>query len=126
MDFDQSSLERKAAALWPLLLILAVVWGGSQWAQHAQQSSQLEALRANARPGDILMLASETCIYCERARQQMKQAQVPFRECMIERDAACAEQYRALMAPGTPTFVVRGQRIVGFDRERIVAALTSR
>jgi glutaredoxin len=116
----------KPGSLWPLLLIVALVWAGSRWAQHAQQSGQLEALRAKARPGDILMLGSETCVFCDRARQQMSEAGVPFRECTIERDAACAAQYRALLSPGTPTFVVRGQRIVGFDRERIVAALTPR
>ncbi len=81
------------------------------------------ALAALAKPGDIVMLSSETCTYCEQARRWLTENRVPFSECFIEKDAACADSYRAQQAQGTPTLLVRGQRQVGFDPGRITQAL---
>jgi glutaredoxin len=81
---------------------------------------------ANARPGDIHMIASVTCVYCAAARAWFAENRVPFTECEIERDAVCAESYRALMAPGTPVMLVRGQRLVGFSAQAIAQALSAR
>ena len=56
------------------------------------------------KPGDIVMLSSDHCVYCEAARRWLVKHHVSFEECFIERDAACAESYRAQGARGTPTF----------------------
>ena len=111
---------------WPPVSLIGVValtalasWA---WRGHiAGQDGELMAQRA--KPGDIRMISSETCGYCVVARRYMTQQGVPFSECFIERDAACASDYQALGAQGTPTLVVRGRAILGFDRERIIAAL---
>lgn len=76
-----------------------------------------------ARPGDIRMLSSETCPWCLVARRYFTAEGVPFSECFVERDAQCAADYRAAGAQGTPTLIVRGHRVIGFDRQRILAAL---
>lgn len=81
------------------------------------------ALAALAKPGDIKMLSSETCTYCDQARRWLTGHGVPFSECFIEKDAACAESYRAQQSPGTPTVLVRGERHIGFDPGRITKAL---
>ncbi len=81
------------------------------------------ALAALAKPGDIVMLSSETCGYCQTASRFMTEHRIPFSECFIETDAACAESYRAQQSPGTPTLLVRGQRLVGFDAEQIANVL---
>ena len=78
-----------------------------------------------ARPGDIRMIASVTCVYCAAARAWFGAHGVPFTECLIERDAACADQYRALLAPGTPVLLVRGRRLVGFSAQAVADALAS-
>ena len=104
----------------PLAVIVLVVLGGSQAAQHWQAAGQAESLRAAVRPGDIVMLSSTDCVFCNRARSWLNAEKIAHSECFIELDAACAAQYRALMAPGTPTFLVKGQRIVGFDKQRIL------
>lgn len=113
-------------SLLTLALIVAATLGGSRLLQVWQAGEQGQVLRDLARPGDIVMLSSTTCVYCARARSWLSEERVPHRECFIERDAACLAQYQAQLAPGTPTFLVRGQRIVGFDRARIVAALQPR
>ena len=107
-----------------LTLILAVVLGGSAVLRHWQGDRQGQALREQARPGDIVMLSSRSCLYCDRARDWLDAQAVPHSECFIEHNSACREQFQARGGLGTPTFVVRGQTIVGFDRARILALLS--
>ena len=114
-----------SAGLWSLTLILAVVLGLSQWLGGRAARDEGQALRALAGPGDILMLSSVSCAICKNAAAWLTEQQVPHRECLIERDAACAAEYRARGALGTPTFVVRGRTVLGFDRLRMLEILRS-
>ncbi|HEX6364015.1 MAG TPA: glutaredoxin family protein [Albitalea sp.] len=107
----------------PLLLLVGTAWAGVQMLGEWRGERLAREVAAAARPGDIVMIASETCVFCAEARRWFDEHRVAYRECFVERDAACAEAYRALQAPGTPTIVVRGQRLVGFDPQRIAAAL---
>ncbi|MDP3084421.1 MAG: glutaredoxin family protein [Rubrivivax sp.] len=105
-----------------LALVLAVA-GASQWwsSRHEQRlGAQLAALAA---PGDIRMLSSETCVFCAVARRWFSEHGVRFSECFIERDADCAAAYQALLSPGTPLLLVRGQQQLGFSPERVLGAL---
>jgi glutaredoxin len=115
--------ERSRSAL-SLALIVAVVFGGVQWLQWRDRAEQGRVLRELARPGDLLMLSSNTCVYCTRARVWLKAQQVPHRECFIETDAVCRAEYQARGAAGTPTLVVRGQTQLGFDPQRVARALS--
>ena len=104
------------------LIVLAVATGMqalSRWST-ARLGPQVAAL---AKPGDIHMIASVTCVYCASARAWFNANHVPFSECEIERDAQCAAVYNALMAPGTPVLVVRGQRLLGFNAQAVADAL---
>jgi glutaredoxin len=103
-------------------LVLAVTGLSTWWQQHVADG-QGPAVAKLARPGDIHMVSSVTCLYCTRAREWFARHEVPISECFIERDAACDQQFRALMAPGTPLLLVRGQAQVGFSPERVLKAL---
>jgi glutaredoxin len=107
----------------PLGLVVAVGWFGVQLIQSFGSERIGREMAGNAKPGDIVMLSSETCEYCNQARAWFKQHQVAFGECFIERDAACKAAYDALQSPGTPMLVVRGQRQVGFSPERVAQTL---
>lgn len=105
---------------WLALGLVVLLAAGATEAWHAHLARQLGlALAQQARPGDIRMLSSLTCVFCARARQWLTVQQVPFTECFIERDADCAATYRALGAPGTPTLLVRGQAQLGFSPQRV-------
>ncbi|HRI18113.1 MAG TPA: glutaredoxin family protein [Burkholderiaceae bacterium] len=105
-----------------LALVLAVTAASEAWqAWSARQVGREVA--ALARPGDILMIASDTCAYCAQAREWFTAHAVPYRECSIERDAACAERFAALLAPGTPVILVRDRPQVGFSPQRVAEAL---
>ena len=106
-----------------LALLLLAVWGGTQGLQIWSARQLGSEAAANAKPGDIQMISSVTCVFCAKARAWFTEQKIPFTECFVERDAACAAQYRALLAPGTPVIVVRGQPQVGFNTQRVVAAL---
>ncbi|CAD5371713.1 conserved hypothetical protein [Rubrivivax sp. A210] len=104
------------------LLVLAVGGASQWWAGHRRNATAVE-LAALARPGDIRMLASETCGICVLARRWFAEHGIPFSECVIERDPACRAQFEASRAPGTPLMLVRGSVVVGFDPQRLLAVL---
>ena len=116
MRTSRSSLLGLAA------LAAAVVLGLGGW-QRLEAGRLGERVAAAARPGDIAMISSESCVYCAQARSWFAAHRVPVAECFIESDADCAARYRALMAPGTPVLVVRGEAQVGFVPARVAAAL---
>jgi glutaredoxin len=106
-----------------LAVLVLTVSGLSQWwaGRHADRlGGEVAAL---AGPGDIRMLSSETCGFCTVARQWFTEQKVPFSECFIERDAACAAEFATHRAPGTPLLLVRGQAQLGFSPDRIKVRL---
>jgi glutaredoxin len=106
-----------------LALFLAVLWGGGAFWKSWQSEQLGKEVARLAQPGDIRMISSETCVYCEKARAWFTAHQVPFAECLVERDSDCAAAYGALQAPGTPLLLVRGRAQLGFSPTRIVQAL---
>jgi glutaredoxin len=112
--------------LWILALAILLLVAGQAWWRADQQADVGRALAAAVEPGDLTMLSSDTCPICVRARQWFQAHQVPFDECSIERDTACAARFQALQAPGTPVIVVRGRALLGFDPQRLLAAARER
>ena len=107
-----------------LLALVLLVWGASE-AWRSWFADRLgRDVAALAQPGDIEMISSDTCVFCAQARTWFNANEVPFTECSIERDEACAARFRALMSPGTPVLLVRGKPQVGFSPQRVVQALT--
>lgn len=104
-------------------LLALAVYGAMQWWTGHRDDRDAAALAAAARPGDIVMLSSASCVYCERARHWLTANRVAFSECFIESDATCAARYQAAGAAGTPTLLVRGQRQLGFSASAVAQAL---
>ena len=118
----RAAASRRGAWIGLVALVVVVAIGMQVFARWSQGRLG-EQLAAAARPGDILMIGSVTCVYCAVARAWFTENRVAFDECLIERDPACADTYRALNAPGTPVMLVRGQRLLGFDAQAIGRAL---
>ena len=106
------------------LFLLASTTAMEFW-QARRDAQWAPTLARAAQPGDIRMLSSQTCVYCTRARDWLRDAGVPVQECFIERDAACAAEYRALGAGGTPLVVVRGEPQLGFSPQRVAERLAA-
>ena len=106
------------------LAAVVLVAGGANAAWQAwTATSAAGEIVARAAPGDIEMLSSASCVYCAEARRWFTAHRVPFRECIVESDAACATRFRALLAPGTPVLLVRGRHLIGFQPQRVAEAL---
>ena len=113
--------NRPLIGLAALVLLLS---GASQWWAGWNDKQVAVQVASLAHPGDIRMLASETCAYCASARAWLTTYRVPFSECTIERDADCRAAYEAHRSPGTPVLIVRGKPQLGFSPERLRQALT--
>lgn len=113
-------MRRSLLGLITVVIVGAAAMQAATWWSRERLGAQVAA---NARPGDIHMIASVTCVYCAAARAWFAENHVPFTECEIERDAACAQAYNALMAPGTPVLLVRGKRLLGFSAQAVADAL---
>ena len=111
---------RSVLALALMVLGVGAAMQGLEAWSRARVGAQVASI---AKPGDIFMVASVTCVYCAAARAWFTANRVPFNECFIERDERCAAQYHALMAPGTPVMVVRGKRLIGFSAQAVADAL---
>jgi len=115
--------ELRQSGVLSLLLVVGAGWLGSTLLGAYQDRGTAAELRQLARPGDIRLISSVSCVFCTRARRWLTEYQVPFSECLIERDPACMAEYRALGARGTPTVLVRDQAQLGFDARSVVAML---
>ena len=86
----------------------------------------VSAVASSAAPssepsGDVVMYCTSWCPECRRARTFFKEKGIPLVEINISQDRAAAERVRG-WANGfetTPTFTVKGQVVVGFDRVKI-------
>ena len=116
-------MKPRAGSIALLLALVLAAGAATQWWAQGSEARRGQQLAALARPGDIRMLSSETCVYCAAARRWMTEHNVRFDECFIERDAQCKLLYEAAQARGTPTLLVRGQVQTGFDAARVLAAL---
>lgn len=112
--------RRDQLALGLIAGLALVGWPAFQAWRDGQVGEEIARL---AKPGDILMVSSETCLFCTAARRWMTAQQVPFDECLVERDGACMARFQAQGAPGTPLLFVRGQPQLGFSPERVRDAL---
>jgi glutaredoxin len=119
----EQTQRRNRRELIVLVLVVAAATGGWELWQGARREAQGDALARLARPGDIRMLSSQTCVFCDRARAFLSAHQVPFNECFIEQEAACAAEFAAHQAPGTPLMLIRGQAQLGFSVDRVQGAL---
>ena len=110
------------------VVVLATSAASQWWVGYQARQSDAElgpAVAALAQPGDIRMLASESCAPCRVARQWLIDHRVAFSECLIERDAACRAEFEATRSPGTPVMLVRGQPQLGFSSPRLLQSLRS-
>lgn len=96
-------------------VVAGLTWGAYQGWNAWRQDRVAEAVRQNARNGDIVMYTTNDCPYCAAARRWLDGHGVPWRECNIDRDAACMAVFQAKGGPGVPLVQARGQWQLGFN-----------
>ncbi len=109
---------------WGLALLLAVIWGGSTLIQFGRTQAQGEAVRQAQPEGRITLYTTQTCSYCASAKSWLAAERVPYTECLVDTEAACAERFRRMGEPGVPVVQVdEDQFRLGFDAGWLANAL---
>jgi glutaredoxin len=74
---------------------------------------------------DVVMYCTAWCPGCRRARAYFEAHAIPYVELDISRDRVAAARVRGWAGGNetTPTIKVRGQIIIGFDEQKLNAAL---
>jgi glutaredoxin len=116
---DSSKQGTKRLKGLPSLVLFVAVALGLSAAASAWYDRSLSRSMAAAQEGDILMYTTTDCPYCARAREWLTTHEVPFTECDTSVNAACQEGFARTGSPGVPTLMVRDQRMIGFDPQRV-------
>ncbi len=98
-----------------LVVILAVVLGGSSLWTWWQEEGAARTLLAKANPSSLTLYTTNDCPYCDKARAWLDGHGITWRECNVDRDAACKRAYEARGAPGVPLVHANEQWHLGFD-----------
>jgi glutaredoxin-like YruB-family protein len=73
---------------------------------------------------NVKIYSTSTCPWCIRAKQFLKENNINFEDIDVSSDQAAAEEMIQKSAQmGVPVVDVEGEIIVGFDKEKIKAAL---
>ena len=68
----------------------------------------------------VIVFSTPTCSYCRKAKQYLRQKQVPFRDVDVSRDQAAArDMVRRSGQQGVPQLRIGNKIVVGFDRPKI-------
>lgn len=68
----------------------------------------------------VILFTTPSCSYCRKAKQYLRQRQVPFKDVDVSRDAAAArDMVKRSGQSGVPVIDVGGKVIVGFDRPKV-------
>ena len=116
-------MKTSPRSLLGLAALAAAVLGATQLIGAWRERGLGQRVAEGAAAGDIVMFTTSDCPYCAKAREWLGQHRVDYTECNTTVDAACLAAYEKLAAPGVPTLVVKGQRQVGFQPERVARAL---
>ncbi|MCX6354929.1 MAG: glutathione S-transferase N-terminal domain-containing protein [Candidatus Aureabacteria bacterium] len=72
----------------------------------------------------VIVYSTPTCPYCIRVKQFLKELQVPFEDNDVSTHREAADEMaRKSGQMGVPVLDIDGKIIVGFEKEKIKAAL---
>ncbi len=72
----------------------------------------------------VQVYSTPTCPYCIRAKQYLKENNIPFEDIDVSsNEAAGQEMIQKSGQMGVPVLDIEGTIVVGFDKERIKGAL---
>ena len=112
-----------ARSLLGLAALLAVVWGASEGLDRWRNARAASAIREHSQHVELTLYTTSSCPYCAKARAWLDRHGARWRECNVETDARCQQDYAAQGSPGVP-LVRAGQRWhLGFHAPWLAEAL---
>jgi len=89
----------------------------------AERRAAAQHFDANGTPR-LVMYGTDWCPHCKRARTWMSDSGIDWLDRDPEKDEAAGADFSALGSGGYPTFFVGYQRVQGFDKKSVLAALS--
>ena len=72
---------------------------------------------------DVVIYTQPECAGCQREKKFLTQKGIDFTEKNIQEDEQALEELLESGAQGTPTTLIDGKAIVGFDRQKLAEKL---
>ena len=96
------------------IFAVIVLWPGS---------SRNAVAEARSRVGDdrVILFSAEWCGYCDRLRNAMTHAAIPFAEHDIEASSSAQSAWRSLGGRGVPVTLVDEHVVHGYDPGRVLS-----
>lgn len=123
-DLDQQPLDPRNGKRWlPLVLIIAAFITLTQYSKipFVEPVNCGAGLGANA--AEVVMLSASWCRYCRQARRFFVSEHVNYCEYDIEQTPEGEELYARSRFGAIPVIFVRGETLIGFDRDEITRVL---
>jgi glutaredoxin len=114
----RSTARRHAPLI--VLLIAAAAWFG--W---SRPPPPISCTQTPPDADTLVMLSASWCGYCRRARAFLHEHAIKHCEYDIERTPAGRRLFAAQAAKVIPVILVRGDTLVGFNREEILQTLAA-
>ena len=72
---------------------------------------------------DVIMYSASWCGYCKQARALFEQQGIVYKELDIERSSQANAEMKSLGGRGVPLFLIKGEVIRGYDKNRVLALI---
>ncbi|MEO6688497.1 MAG: glutaredoxin family protein [Dokdonella sp.] len=107
------------------IFVLALMAGASMATGliATRDAAALPVVGATAHAVDVIMYATKDCPYCAQTREYLTSQGVQWEERDIETSPAAAAEFKEKGGVGTPLVLINGERVEGFDKTKLDAAL---
>ncbi len=105
----------KQAHYLPVLLLLALLFGGLPAARDSLYELMLVQGHGRQIETPVIMYTTQWCRYCHKAREYFERHAISYIEYDIEASAQNLERYRDLNGRGVPLILVGNKRLHGFS-----------
>ena len=112
-------------SLFGLGVLIAVFWGGSELLGRWQDARVAALIREHSQRVDITLYTTSTCPYCAKAMAWLRAHGARWRECNVETDTRCRQDYVAQGSPGVPLLRAGDRWHLGFHAPWLAEALVA-
>ncbi len=72
---------------------------------------------------EVMTYTDPVCPHCQRLKSFLEERRVPYRDRDVTQDRGAQAELQRLNAPGVPVTRIGTDTIIGFDPQRLTAAL---
>lgn len=105
----------------PLIVLIVIVSLTQNWSRLELLLNPVDSTAFSEH--DVVLYSTSWCPYCRQTREYLQQANIPFTEHDIEKNARAYQQYTLLSGRGVPVISIGSRTIQGYDKIAMRSAL---